>query len=127
MSLSRKKITIDDIPLVTVTEKLKQKHNKSYIHRQCCDKENSKERNQSKNKEGNSSQKKLKKKKFLQEEVEKMLQKRYFNEETKLNEIKLNNACEFLGLKGDLQEMKEVISKLSQLERQPESTSASKE
>ena len=56
-----------------------------------------------------------------------MLQKRYLNEENKLNEIRLNNACEFLGLKGDLQEMKEVISKLSQLEKEPESNSTSKE
>lgn len=30
-----------------------------------------------------------------------------------MNEIKLNNSNEILGLKGDLREMKDVINKLS--------------
>lgn len=59
------------------------------------------------------SSKKSKKKKFLEEELEKILQKKYFNEESRMNEIKINNSNELLGLRGDLKEMKDVISKLS--------------
>ena len=59
------------------------------------------------------SSKKSKKKKYLEEELEKILQKKYFNEESRMNEIKINNSNELLGLRGDLKEMKDVISKLS--------------
>lgn len=45
--------------------------------------------------------------------MEKLLQRRYLNEEYKFNEIRLNNSNEIEGLRGDLKEMKQVISKLS--------------
>ena len=38
------------------------------------------------------SSKKSKKKKYLEEELEKILQKKYFNEESRMNEIKINNS-----------------------------------
>jgi hypothetical protein len=45
--------------------------------------------------------------------VEKLLQKRIFEDDTKINEIRLSSANEITGLRGDLQEMKNVIHKLS--------------
>lgn len=38
MKVSRKKISLDDIPLVSIAEKLKEKPGKSHFRRECCEK-----------------------------------------------------------------------------------------
>jgi len=63
--------------------------------------------------DASKSSKKLKKKKYLEEEMEKLIQKRYSNDAIKMSEIKINNSNQIMDLKGDLQEMKDVISKLA--------------
>ena len=45
--------------------------------------------------------------------MEKLIQKRYSNDAIKMSEIKINNSNQIMDLKGDLQEMKDVISKLA--------------
>ena len=42
-----------------------------------------------------------------------MIQRRFCNENSIMNEMKINNSNDISELKGDLKEMKNVISKLS--------------
>ena len=53
------------------------------------------------------------KKKYLEEEVEKVLQKRYQNTGNVIKELREQNTNEIEGLREDLKSMKDVIYKLS--------------
>ena len=110
MNHSRKKISPDSLNLFSVSEKLRQKPSKSLFRRPCCDKENchSFDDKLSKQRDPSKSSKKARKKRFLEEEVEKLLQNRNSNE-SKMNEIKLTNANELVGLRGDLEQMKGAL------------------
>jgi len=46
--------------------------------------------------------KKQRRKKYLQEEVEKMIQRKYFEDDGRLNAFREHNTNELLGLKDDL-------------------------
>lgn len=69
-----------------------------------------------KSKEAKSMKKEIKKK-FLEAEVEKIMQKREFTSDTKLKDIKNVRTNDISGMREDLQTMKDVISKLSFEER----------